>query len=188
MKPKRIVLWIGVVFGLVLTATIGNMLILDLSFIDGLYMTIITISTVGYREVTDMTIPGKIYTMGVIIISLGLVGYLLSEIFRFFSEGSINETWRKNKMKKEIAKMSGHIIVCGAGETGRHVIKQLLRKEVDFVVIERNEEAIEHLKELNIKYIDDDATNEEVLTEAGIMQAKGLITCLAKDAIMFSSY
>ena len=182
MKPKKIFIGLGVLLTLVIGATIGYILILDLSFIDGLYMTIITISTVGYREVTAMTAQGKLFSILVIVISLGLVGYLLSEIFKFFSEGNINETWRKNKMKKEIAKMNQHIIVCGAGETGLHVIKQLIRKEVEFVVIENDEEVIEKLKELNVKYIDDDATSEEVLTEAGVKVAKGLITCLAKDA------
>lgn len=85
-------------------------------------------------------------------------------------------------MKKEIDKLENHIIICGAGETGIHVIKQLKRREVEFVVIENNLEAIEHLKEMNVKYIHDDATKEEVLVEARVKQAKGLIACLAKDA------
>jgi len=85
-------------------------------------------------------------------------------------------------MKKEISKLTKHIIVCGAGESGMHVIKQFLLKDIDFVVIENDEQAIEQLKELDVNYIDDDATNEDVLAEAGILKARGLITCLSKDA------
>jgi voltage-gated potassium channel len=182
MKPKKIFIWFGVILSLVLSATIGYMLILNVHFIDALYMTIITISTVGYGEIVQMNIAGKIFSMFVIVISLGLIGYLLSELFKFFSEGSINETWRKNRMKKEISKLKDHIIVCGAGETGMHVIQHLILKDIDFVVIENHEDAIEQLKNMDVNYLNDDATNEEVLSQAGINQAKGLITCLAKDA------
>jgi len=85
-------------------------------------------------------------------------------------------------MIKEIEKLNNHIIVCGAGETGLHVIKQLKRREVDFVVIENDIDAIETLKEMDVMYILDDATKEEVLLDARVKEAKGLIACLAKDA------
>ncbi|MBU1094490.1 MAG: potassium channel protein [Firmicutes bacterium] len=182
MKVKKIFIWIAIMVVLIAGATIGYILILDLSFIDALYMTIITISTVGYREVAEMNTLAKWFSIGFILVSVGMVGYLLTTVFRFLSEGNINEAWRKNKMKKEIDKLENHIIICGAGETGIHVIKQLKRREVEFVVIENNLEAIEHLKEMNVKYIHDDATKEEVLVEARVKQAKGLIACLAKDA------
>lgn len=167
---------------LIAGATIGYMLILKLSFVDALYMTVITISTVGYREVTDMNTLAKWFSIGFILVSVGMVGFLLTTVFRFLSEGNINEAWRKNKMKKEIEKLKNHIIVCGAGETGLHVIKQLKRREVEFVVIENDPDAIETLKEMDIKYIMDDATKEEILLDARVKEAKGLIACLAKDA------
>jgi len=167
---------------LIAGATIGYMLILNLSFVDALYMTVITISTVGYREVADMNTLAKWFSIGFILVSVGMVGFLLSTVFRFLSEGNINEAWRKNKMKKEIEKLNNHIIVCGAGETGLHVIKQLKRREVDFVVIENDIDAIETLKEMDVMYILDDATKEEVLLDARVKEAKGLIACLAKDA------
>jgi len=182
LKVKKIFIWIAIMVVLIAGATIGYILILDLSFIDALYMTIITISTVGYREVAEMNTLAKWFSIGFTLVSVGMVGYLLTTVFRFLSEGNINEAWRKNKMKKEIDKLENHIIICGAGETGIHVIKQLKRREVEFVVIENNLEAIEHLKEMNVKYIHDDATKEEVLVEARVKQAKGLIACLAKDA------
>lgn len=182
MKPKKILIGLLIILILIVSATIGYMIILNISFIDALYMTIITVSTVGYEEVVDMNEAGKIFSIFVIIISISMLGYLLSELFKFFSEGSMNETWRKNRMKKAISKLSNHIIVCGAGETGMHVIKQFLLKDIDFVVIEHDENAIEKLREMDLNYIDDDATNDEVLLAAGVQRAKGLVTCLAKDA------
>ncbi|PKK97194.1 MAG: potassium channel protein [Tenericutes bacterium HGW-Tenericutes-3] len=182
MKIKKIFIWVGVMVLLVAGATIGYMLILNLPFVDALYMTVITISTVGYREVADMNTLAKWFSIGFILVSVGMVGYLLTTVFTFLSEGNINEAWRKNKMKKEIEKLNNHIIVCGAGETGLHVIKQLKRREVEFVVIENDVEAIDTLKEMNVKYILDDATKEEVLLDARVKEAKGLIACLAKDA------
>ncbi len=182
MNVKKIFIWVGAMLGLITVATVGYMLILKVSLINALYMTVITISTVGYREVVDLNNLGKIFTMGVIFVSVGMVGYLLSVVFRFFSEGNINEAWRRKKMTKEIEKMSNHIIVCGAGETGVHVIKQLKRRMVDFVVIENDPEALETLKELQVKYVFDDATKEETLMDANVKKAKGLISALAKDS------
>lgn len=182
MNVRKVLNWGIIILGFISIATIGYMLILDVSFIDALYMTIITISTVGYKEVAELNHLGKIFTMCVILVSVGMIGYLLSVVFRFFSEGNINEAWRRNKMTKEIEKMNNHIIVCGAGETGVHVIKQLKRRLVDFVVIENNPEALEILKELEVKYVFDDATKEETLMAANVKTARGLISALAKDS------
>jgi voltage-gated potassium channel len=182
MNVKKVITWGGVILLFISLATIGYMLILKVSFIDALYMTVITISTVGYKEVVELNTLGKIFTMGVIFTSVGTIGYLLSVVFRFFSEGNINEAWRKKKMMKEIGSMTNHIIVCGAGETGVHVIKQLKRRMAEFVVIENDPDALELLKELEVKYIFDDATKEETLMDANIKSAKGLISALAKDA------
>lgn len=182
MRIKKVYMWAIIIFSLLMFSTIGYMLILNISFLDALYMTVITISTVGYKEVVDLSDAGKIFSMIVILLSVGVIGYFLSEVFKFFSEGTINQNWRKRKMQKDIEKLTNHIIVCGSGETGIHVIKQLMIKDIDFVVIENSEDAIEALIDLGVKYIFDDATKEEALIEARVEQAKGLITCLAKDA------
>jgi len=158
------------------------MVTLHLSFIDALYMTVITISTVGYESIGEMGTAGKIFSIFVIVVSVGIIGYLLSEIFRFLSEGNINESWRFKKMNKEIEKLENHIIVCGAGESGSHVIKELIKKNANFVVIENDPDVIYELKEQNCLYIEDDATNEEALIQAKIHDARGLITTLPTDA------
>ena len=182
MNKKKILLWLGIILLMITSTSIGYMLILDVSYIDALYMTIITISTVGYKEVADMNTLGKIYSIVVILVSISLVGYILSSVFNFLSEGNINESWRKKKMIKEIEKMKQHIIICGAGESGIHVVKELTKKNAQFVVIEKDPEVVEILKELNVKYIMEDATFEDALLKAGLLSAKGLITTLSKDA------
>jgi voltage-gated potassium channel len=179
---KRITLWLIIVVVFLLVSIFGFMITLDLTFIDALYMTIITISTVGYESVGTMSTAGKLFAIFVILVSVGLVGYLLSQVFSIISEGTINEAWRKKKMMKEIDKLEKHIIVCGAGESGSHVIKELIKKEANFVVIENDPEVIEELKDLNLLYIEDDATNEEALLTARIKEASGLITTLPTDA------
>ena len=182
MKIKKIVLWALLMIVLIFGATIGYMLILDIPFIDALYMTIITVSTVGYSEVADMTPLAMWFSIIFILISLGMIGYLAKVVFDFIGEANFNLTWRKRKMKKDIQNLNEHIIICGAGETGINVIKQMIKRDVDFVVIDHDQKTVEQLNELDCLYIFDDATKEEVLVQAGLAKAKGIITTLSTDA------
>lgn len=182
MKIRKIFIWIFIMIAVILGATLGYMFILDVPFIDGLYMTVITISTVGYSEVAEMTPLAKWFSVGFIFISVGMVAYLLKVIFDFFGETNFNLAWRKRKMEKHIDKLKEHIIICGAGETGINVIKQMIKRDVDFVVIDHDPKAVDQLNELNCLYIFDDATKEDVLIEAGLKDAKGIITTLSTDA------
>lgn len=178
----KIILLASTIFIFIFTAIIGYMLLLDLTFIDALYMTIITISTVGYQEVAPMTNAAKVFSIFVIITSVGTVGYMISAIFRFFSEGLVKETWKVKKMEKEIEQLRNHFILCGAGETGLHIIKEFKHQKVPFVVIDNNQSITDELRESNILVIKDDATYEDVLEKANIQHAKGLIAALSKDA------
>ncbi len=178
----KIILWASVFVLIVISATIGYMILLDLTFIDGLYMTVITISTVGYTEVAEMTKEAKVFSIIVIVLSVSTVGFLASRIVSLFSGGYVNHVWRKRRMIKDIDAMKNHYIICGAGETGWHVIKQFQRQEVDFVVVDKDEEVIKELNELDVNYIEGDATQDEVLLKAGIEKAQGLVAALSKDA------
>ncbi|MFP4286906.1 MAG: potassium channel family protein [Candidatus Izemoplasmataceae bacterium] len=178
----KIILLGLIIISFIFVAIFGYMILLDISFIDALYMTIITISTVGYQEVAPMSDQAKIFSMFVIITSVGTVGYMLSAIFRFFSEGLVNETWKVKKMEKNIEQLDNHFILCGAGETGQHIIKEFKRQGILFVVIENDDLITQELRNDNILVIKDDATHEDVLEKANIHQAKGLISALSKDA------
>jgi voltage-gated potassium channel len=178
----KIILLASTIVTFILIAITGYMILLDLSFVDALYMTIITISTVGYQEVKPMTDAAKIFSIFVIITSVGTVGYMISAIFNFFSEGLVNETWKVKRMEKEIEQLKHHFIICGAGETGLHVIKEFKRQHVPFVVIDNHEQTVKELIIEGVLVINDDATYEDVLEKANIHQAKGLIAALSKDA------
>ena len=162
--------------------TVGYLLLLDIDFIDALYMTVITISTVGFGEVVPLTTAGKNFTILLIFLSLGIIGYAGSSIVNFFFEGKIRDAWRERKMRDRLDHLENHVIVCGAGETGRHVIQTLREEHVDFIVIEENEEKAEALKEDKVMVLVDDATTDEALEKAGIKRAKGLVVALSTDA------
>ncbi len=138
----KIVMWISIFVFIVIFATIGYMALLDISFLDALYMTVITISTVGYTEVAEMTTEAKIFSIIVIALSVSTVGFIFSRVISLFSGGFVNQVWRKNKMERNIDEMKKHYIICGAGETGWHIIKQFQRQEVSFVVIDQDEQVI----------------------------------------------
>ncbi len=167
---------------LILTGTIGYKILLDLSVLDALYMTVITISTVGYAEVGVMDTEAKIFSIFLIFISIGTVGYLFSTIIAYFLEGDLKTAWRRRKMESSISGLRDHYIICGAGETGQNAIKQFKRSNVDFIVIDKDETKVKDLIEDNIYAVQGDATQDFILEKAGIRNAKGLISSLSSDA------
>lgn len=183
MENKRKLSFIAsLVLFLLLLGTFGYKFLLDVSFLDAIYMTVITISTVGYAEVAKMDSEAKIFSIFLIFISLGTVGYLFSSIVSSLLEGDLRLAWRRKRMEKDIAKLKNHYIICGAGETGVNAIKQFQKANVDFIVIEKNEEKIKELVEDNILVIQGDSTDEAILKKARISFAKGLISTLPYDA------
>lgn len=179
---KKILIPLGIITVVLVMTVIGYMLILDIGFVDALYMTVITISTVGYTEVAQMTETAKLFSVIVIVINLVMIGYIAQTLISRISDNVINHTWRKRKMKKTIQSLENHVIICGAGETGIHVIKRFIDREVDFVVVENDDEVIDILETMHVLYVEGDATRETVLLDAGIQRAKALIATLATDA------
>ncbi len=123
-KNNKLIFVIILLVSLVLTGIIGYTILLDLSFVDALYMTVITISTVGYAEVGVMDTEAKLFSILLIFVSLGTVGYLFSTIVSSFLEGDVRKAWRRRKMELKVDNMKNHYIICGAGETGHNAIKQ----------------------------------------------------------------
>lgn len=150
---------------------------------DAVYMTVITMSTVGYQEVAPMTAPAQVFTIILIFFSLGTLGYSGSQLIGYFFGGKLREAWREQRMKDQLSEMKDHIIVCGAGETGQHIIQSLEKEQVDFVVIEFEQDKIEQVKEYSsVIAFQGDATSDETLEKAGISRAKGLVASLNNDA------
>lgn len=181
-KKDKLTSIFAILFSLIFTSTIGYKYLLDLSFVDALYMTVITISTVGYAEVGIMDTEAKLFSILIIFLSLGTVGYLFSSIVSSFLEGDLKKAWRRRGMQSKIENLKDHYILCGAGETGRNAIKQFQRSKVSFVVIENDENKVNDLIEEKIFAIHGDATLEDTLNKARIQYAKGLISALKKDA------
>lgn len=180
---QRKLVTVIIILLLVLTiGTVGYQILLDVSFVDALYMTVITISTVGYTEVGEMTDQSKYFSMIVIFMGLGTVGYAVTSAASFLLEGTFKETWRRRRMEKEIKELKDHYILLGAGETGQSVIKQFENSKVDFVVIEMKERIVQELMERGVTVIQGDGTHEEALEKARIDKAKGLVSSLPKDA------
>ncbi len=141
-------------------------------------MTVITISTVGFREVIPLSKTGKWFTMGLILFGVGFIGYSFTRITSFFIEGELQQIIRGRKMEKSIAKIKNHIIVCGYGQIGRDVAAILMQNGKDVVVIE---------KELNphgdgMLFLSGDATEDQVLLDAGVKKAMAIVACLSSDA------
>lgn len=181
-KKNSLSFMISLVLSLFLLGTVGYKILLDVGFLDAMYMTVITISTVGYAEVAEMDSEAKIFSIFLIFISLGTVGYLFSSIMSSLLEGDLKLAWRRNRMERDILNLKDHYIICGAGESGINAIKQFQKSNVDFIVIEKNEEKIKGLIEDNIPVIHGDSTHEPILEKARISLAKGLISTLPNDA------
>lgn len=178
---NRLFIILGMFIVLLGVGAIGYSFLLDVSILDGLYMTVITISTVGYGEVGVMSEQAKFFTMALIFLGVGTAGYTFTSIVVALIEGGIKDIWRNRKMDRKIADLSNHYILCGAGETGEVVVEQFINKGYQFVVIENNEDVANQLIKRNILTIVGDATEENVLKQANISSAKGLISALSKD-------
>jgi len=167
--------------GVVVFGTAGFMLLEGFPFLDALYMTIITISTVGYGEVRRLEMDGHIFVIVLIIAGVMVVGYTLTALGRAVVEGSLQRFVGRRRMMREISGMRRHIIVCGYGRVGRTICQELQSEQVPFVVIERDLEQAEQLSERGMRVVVGDATEDEVLLEAGVLRARGLVAVASRD-------
>ena len=165
---------------LVLVTGVGGYMLLGWSFLDAVYMTIITVTTVGYREVRPLTPVGEVFTMVVILMGVGSALYALTSLIQYVIEGHFDEGYRRRRMEQRLARLRDHYIVCGYGRMGKTVAKELSSKGIDIIAIEKNPVDIED-KEGPV-LIEGDATQDEVLLRAGIERARGLISVLPTDA------
>ena len=183
MKEKRKFLIILFSFILLIVlGTVGYMEILNLDFNEALYMTVITVSTLGYREVGGTTVVSMYFTMILIFLGLGLAGYIFTSMVNFFIDGELKEIWGRKNMENKILKLENHYILCGAGENGSYAVKQFKKSNVPFIVIDSDEHIVNSLLEEGVLAILGDATREETLEKARIKNANGLISSLPSDA------
>lgn len=168
---------------IMLSGIIGFMMIEDYSFFDAFYMTVITVSTVGFNEVQELTTSGKVFTSFLIITSFGTFAYALSSITKYVVGGEYRAYFKDYKMNKEVEKQQNHVIVCGYGRVGTQAVNELRAHKEEYVILEQKAELLEKFREKKEHlFLDGNATSDETLLAAGINNAKALITTLPSDA------
>jgi len=183
MSPRRRLLWgVCVLVIIIVAGVIGYVVIEEWSFVDSLYMTIITITTVGYAEVHPLTASGRIFSIFLIVGGVSGALYALSGIAGYIIEGHLGTTLGRRRMENTIRKLKGHFILCGYGRVGQEIARIFTEEGIPFVVIDKNQESIASIEKNGGLYVFGDATSDEVLKEAGIEQARGLVAALGSDA------
>lgn len=159
----------------------GYMMIEGWDFLDAVYMTVITLTTVGYGEIHELSRTGQLYTILLIFIGVTFCLYVAGSVVQFMVEGQIRTILGRRSLDKKINRLKNHYVICGYGRIGRVLCNQLKRKPIDLVVIEKNRELIPILDEDKVLYLSGDAADEVNLHKAGIQRAKGLVAVLATD-------
>jgi voltage-gated potassium channel len=166
----------------VLTGIVGYRLLEGYTWLEAFYMTIITISTVGFREIRPLSSAGMLFTIALLFAGLGVVLYTAGTVTAKIVEGEFQQFFGRKRMEKRIAALAGHYLVCGYGRIGEVICRELASKPVPFVVIEREEARVRKVEEAGHLLLKGDATDEKVLLAAGVTKAKGLFATLPVDA------
>jgi voltage-gated potassium channel len=167
---------------LVVAGSVGYMIIEGWNFGDAMYMTVITLATVGYGEVHQVSATGRIFTVVLIFLGVGYFLYVGGNIVQFLVEDRIRVILGRRKLDKQIAKLKDHFIICGYGRIGRVLARYLTERYLNVVVLEKNESRQAAMDEDGVLYLIGEATDEGLLHRAGIKAAKGLVTAVGTDA------
>jgi voltage-gated potassium channel len=159
----------------------GYMTIEQWSFIDALYMTLTTLTTVGFGEVHPLTQPGRVFTIALLSMGVALITILLALLAQLVQEGALGERGRRRRMQKRIETLKDHYIVCGYGRVGRRVVEEMELERAAFVVIDRNPEVEDELIEAGFAYLIANPANDDVLGDAGIERARCLVSAVDDD-------
>jgi voltage-gated potassium channel len=184
MSKTRNIIFAGIMLALVVgIGTAGYMAIEDWGLLDALYMTVITISTVGFGKVHPVSDQGRMLTMIILISGLGVMGYLVGTLTQILVEGQLLRIMGRKKLERQIKALKDHYIICGYGRMGRIVCEEIEKtKPTPMVVIDKESSVTAKIGEDGHLYILGDATEEECLIKAGILSAKALVTALDSDA------
>lgn len=181
LRAKLLLSAVGLI-AVILLGTFGYHLLEGMSLSDSLYMTMITVSTVGYREVGELDFAGKMFTIVLIISALTVGAYGVTTLTTYFVGGQIMESLRGRRMEKKIHSLENHVIVAGYGKLGREIAHELSEADAEFCIVEVDPEHTQMAQEAGFLVIRGDASEEGVLREAGVERAYGLVAALTGDA------
>jgi len=180
---QKITWLVLMVLGLLALGTLGYVLLEGWGPVDALFMTVITLTTVGFSEVKPLSTTGRLFTMGLILLGVGTLAYGLRTLGELVLERDYLRQWRKKRIMRQVETMRDHVIVCGYGRVGQSVVTTLLEGKRPFVVVEKTVRPIEALIALGCAVIEGDATNDAVLRQAGVERAWGMIVCAGDDSV-----
>ncbi|HEY1406877.1 MAG TPA: potassium channel protein [Spirochaetota bacterium] len=178
----RVLTLLPLFFGTFAFGTIALHIVDNIPYFDAFYMTVITVSTVGFMEVQPLSQGGRIIIIVMIVFSMTVVAYTIGTFLRLIIEGELSRSLGRRKMEKKIDSFQNHYIICGYGRIGRLIARELEENGIPFVVIENEPTALEQLQKDEYPYLQMDATTEEAHLAGGIMKAKGLVTAVRSDA------
>jgi voltage-gated potassium channel len=179
---RRLRVAAGLFLAVIFTGFLGYQVIEGISPLDALYMTLITVTTVGFGEVADFGLGGKILTIGLIVAGVGSATYAAVTAMEFVVEGHLKRYLERRRMHRELDELQDHVIVCGFGRVGRHLADQLAAEGDRFVVVESDDVKVTVLDELGYKHVRGDATEEVTLHAAGLERCRALVACVNSDA------
>lgn len=183
MAPEKKIKWVILLaVAVILYGTTGYAVIEGWPILDSLYMTVITLSTVGFGEVHAVSPTGRVFTIILVIFGVGGAAYTVSVMGRWLIEGEIREVFGRKKMEKKLKDLKDHYIVCGYGRVGVQVCNELCSRKAPLVVIEKNPERMEELQRRGILAAEGDCTDDSILEAAGITKAKALISTIASES------
>jgi voltage-gated potassium channel len=168
--------------GIIAFGTCGYYFFENMPIFDAFYMTIITVSTVGFSEIHPLTMIGRSITIIVIVLGISVGTYTIGIIVQYLVGGEIQKIFGRRKLQKQIAQLKNHFIICGFGRIGSIICQELFEEKINFVVIEENHAAMEDMAAEKYLFLEMDATSEEALMKAGIMTARGIVTVVDSDA------
>lgn len=179
---KRILTAAVLVTSILLGGTLGYRVLLGWNVVDSLYMTLTTVTTIGFGEIHEMDARGRVFTMCLIVFGVGSVLYVLSSGAQAILEGHLRNLFRRRRMERKVAGLSNHVIICGYGRMGKIVAEELLARRVPCVIVENGPELAKQIQEEGLSIIEGDATRDDVLKRAGIESARAIACVLDSDA------
>lgn len=181
-KSRRLVVAAAILLAVMGAGIIGYWLIEDMSFVEALFMTVTTVFTVGFREVQPLSTTGMCFTVALILVGVGAMLYFVTMLFEFILNEYLGDIWGKRRMKNKIRKLVNHYVICGYGRVGRSVAEELEAHGRPFVVVDSDEEVFGQCVEDGRLAVHGSATDVDVLLEAGVGDATGVVSALPSDS------